>query len=128
MVYTLEKEDEERLDKNEGVPVAYTKEYLACEFWSAGAGRGKIDTSLPYTSTRDMLVYIDRMRTAAGEPHAEYVYRMNRGIEDALGCGVPEEYVEGVVRGYIPEDEVEGVEEFARGQARGFRDESGVIE
>lgn len=62
------------------------------------------------------------------------MYRMNRGIEDALSRGVPRSYVDGVLRAYIPPDdsnEVDGekkeVEEFALGQARRFRDESGVF-
>ncbi|KAH4125087.1 gamma-glutamylcyclotransferase [Parastagonospora nodorum] len=127
MLYTLTPADEAQLDKNEGVPEAYTKELVRCEFWSAEETRGKIDVGRPMTDTRHVLVYIDRRRTTAGVPRAEYVYRMNRGIEDAVECGVPGGYVEGVVREFIPEDEVEGVEEFAKGQARGFRDESGVI-
>lgn len=131
MVYTLSPADESQLDKNEGVPVAYTKEYLPCEFWHANSPHTKIDVTRSMTDRRDMLIYVDRQRTSPGTPREEYIYRMNRGIEDAVGCGVPGAYVEGVVRGYIPEDEggegKGGVEELARGQARGFRDESGVM-
>ena len=59
---------------------------------------------------------------------------MNRGIEDAVKCGVPEEYVHQIMRTYIPvdddeEDEERGnMAEFARGQAERFKDESGVLE
>jgi gamma-glutamylcyclotransferase len=135
LVYTLEPDDEARLDKNEGVPIAYTKENLSCDFWSAGppsspeSKHGKVDTRDAPTYTRDMLVYIDRKRVAPDEPRKEYVYRMNQGISDAVEMGVPREYVEEVIRRYIPEEKGgrNDVEEFAKGQAAGFRDESGVF-
>jgi gamma-glutamylcyclotransferase len=135
LVYTLEPDDEARLDKNEGVPIAYTKENLLCDFWSAGppsspeSTHRKVDTSDAPTYSRDMLVYIDRKRIAPDEPRKEYVYRMNQGINDAVEMGVPREYVEEVMRPYIPEEKGgrNEVEEFAKGQAAGFRDESGVF-
>lgn len=94
LVYALHKEDEEGLDKNEGVPTAYTKEWLECDFWPALhpspplSPHEKMDTSAPPTYTRDMLVYIDRRRVKSDVPREEYVYRMNRGIDDALKLGV----------------------------------------
>lgn len=134
LIYTLEPSDEERLDKNEGVPVAYTKEYLPCEFWTAGPPSDPldphkaVDTTTPPTGKSDMLVYIDRKRTAEGTPREEYVVRMNRGVSDAVDMGVPGGYVKGVVRRFIKEgDGGEGVKEWAERQARGFRDESGVF-
>ncbi|KAF2824349.1 hypothetical protein CC86DRAFT_297184 [Ophiobolus disseminans] len=136
LVYALQAEDEERLDKNEGVPIAYTKEHLNCDFWSAGPAspplnsHKSINTTKPPTYARDMLVYIDRRRVEPDVPRKEYVYRMNRGVDDALKLGVPKEYVEKVMRPYIPAEEGDGEEEvgtFARAQARGFRDESGVF-
>ncbi|CAA9961918.1 GGACT domain containing protein [Pyrenophora teres f. maculata] len=148
LVYTLLPADEARLDVNEGVPVAYTKEYLECDFWAVDPqsplspslpSPGKIDTEKPPTSTIKMLVYIDRKRTTPSTPREEYVYRMNRGIEDAVKCGVPGAYVKTVMRVYIPaddddddDDDDEGkrekMAEFAKGQAARFRDESGVLE
>ncbi|KAL6173237.1 hypothetical protein ACJQWK_00798 [Exserohilum turcicum] len=150
LVYSLTPSDEARLDINEGVPIAYTKEYLPCSFWAATSREPgtKIDTSQPPSETnKRLLVYIDRVRTAPSTPRDEYVYRMNRGIHDALGCGVPGEYVDEVMRKYIAADDYEEEEEeedgedgkkkreerekmaeFARGQAARFRDESGVFE
>jgi gamma-glutamylcyclotransferase len=135
LVYTLSPADEARLDKNEGVPVAYTKENLPCDFWSAGppsspeSKHREIDTSDAPTYSRDMLVYIDRKRIVPDEPREEYVYRMNQGIVDAVEMGVPREYVDEVMRMYIPEEKEgnDDVEVFAKGQAAGFRDESGVF-
>jgi gamma-glutamylcyclotransferase len=136
LVYSLEPADEERLDKNEGVPIAYTKENLPCDFWSAGTPSSpeshhrKINTSDPPTYTRDMLVYIDRKRITPDEPRKEYVYRMNQGIKDAVNLGLPIEYVDQAMRRYLPVekgDEGRELEEFAKGQAAGFKDESGVF-
>lgn len=138
LVYTLLPEDERRLDINEGVPTAYTKIQLQCTFWSAGApsapdeSHRTIDTSHPPTYTRDMLVYIDKKRITPDEPRKEYIYRMNKGIADAVKMGVPEGYVEDVMRKFIPmekgEGDGKGVREFAEGQAKEFRDESGVMQ
>lgn len=135
LVYSLEAEDEKRLDKNEGVPVAYTKEMLQCEFWPSDTEH-KVDTSKDPEKKEDMLVYIDRNRVQPDKPREEYIYRMNQGITDALKLGVPEDYVRDVMRKYIPaqedddgkEGERERMAEFARGQAAEFRDESGVFQ
>ena len=173
LVYGLSSTDEARLDKNEGVPVAYTKECLACDFWSFDSASSlsssqstttttttgnssntsfprKIDTSRPPDETaKPMLVYIDRLRTTPSVPRDEYVYR---SIEDALRCGVPDDYVREVMRVYIPSDDDddddkdgqgegkvggsgngngngrEKLAEYAKQQAAAFKDESGVIE
>ncbi|KAF2850529.1 hypothetical protein T440DRAFT_499080 [Plenodomus tracheiphilus IPT5] len=131
LVYTLSPADEAALDKNEGVPVAYTKEYLECDFWT-GTTDSHIDTKTPPDAVVNMLVYIDRKRTVPDEPRKEYIYRMNRGIDDAVKMGVPEEYVEQVMRRYIPAEEKgkkvsKSIEDLAKGQAARFTDESGVF-
>lgn len=130
LVYSLLPEDEKRLDRNEGVPVAYTKELIPCEFWP-GSVHEKVNVSEPSLEKRNMLVYIDRNRTSPDKPREEYVYRMNQGIRDAIERGVPEEYVIDVMRKFIPEGndaEDERIGKFAKTQAAQFRDESGVFE
>lgn len=141
LVYALTPADEARLDKNEGVPVAYTKEHLPCAFWPSSDPSSRppapVDPSTPPARTLPMLVYIDRLRTAPDVPRDEYVVRMNRGIEDALKCGVPEAYVNDVMRPFIPAltGELDGAwrerlsvaEEKAIRQAMRFEDESGVF-
>jgi gamma-glutamylcyclotransferase len=128
LVYALDPTDEAALDKNEGVPVAYTKEHLTVDFW-AGRREQWIDVDARPSREVEMLVYIDRKRVKEDSPREEYVIRMNRGIVDALEVGVPKGYVRDVMRRFIREDEDEdgGVEEFAKEQARGFKDESGVF-
>ena len=130
LVYSLEAEDEKRLDRNEGVPIAYTKEDLSCDFWSSDTSH-KVDTSKQLYERRDLLVYIDRKRMTPDKPRKEYIYRMNRGIDDALEMGVPEQYVRNVMREFIPAEETgerRSMEEFAMAQAAQFRDESGVFQ
>lgn len=102
MVYTLTSSDEERLDRNEGVPYAYTKEMLEIDFWPSNieGATSTIDTrAVP--EKKDMLVYIDRKRTKEDEPKKEYIYRMNKGITDALQVGVPLDYFNKVMRKFI---------------------------
>jgi gamma-glutamylcyclotransferase len=136
MVYSLTASDEEKLDKNEGVPIAYTKEDLKCELWRHANGPinpqyphliKRIDTTLEPEEERELLVYVDRVRVEEGKSREEYVHRMNEGIRDAVGAGVPEGYVRGVVRRWIREEGEIGGREKAEEQARGFRDESGVF-
>ncbi|KAF2705617.1 hypothetical protein K504DRAFT_460329 [Pleomassaria siparia CBS 279.74] len=103
LVYSLKKKDEARLDVNEGVPDAYTKEYLACDFWASTDG-GKVDVDQDQSVEKKMLVYIDRKRVEESTPKKEYIVRMNKGIVDAVKMGVPEEYVHSVMRRFIPEE------------------------
>lgn len=135
LVYSLTAADEARLDKNEGVPVAYTKERLSCDFWSSDGSHKKVDTYQPPEKSIDMLVYIDRKRVTPDAPRKEYIYRMNRGIEDGVKMGVPEKYIREVMRKFIPEDteqeenkeEERSLKELAKAQATQFTDESGVF-
>lgn len=141
LVYSLEKEDERRLDGNEGVPNSYQKEGIECEFWKAEDEKnndsedGKPDLSKKHdrpdlskkSQKVDMLVYINRNLTKVGKIKEEYIYRMNQGIKDAVKEGMPEEYVKQVLREYIPEQKDERkdeeVEDLAKMQAAEFEDE-----
>lgn len=144
MMYSLEENDEKLLDEREGVPVAYRKEWIECEFWTVPeaaaasasssreeeeeeeeVGKNEEDTSTlderktkkkPADITKrpgkeKMLVYINREMTDEGEIRKEYISRMNCGIKDAVKEGLPREYVEQVLRRWIPADEEEGEEE-----------------
>ena len=124
MVYSLQPSDEARLDRNEGVPVAYDKESLECDFWAAVNGSQPANVTGEEPEKVDMLVYINRDAVTPSQPKREYVYRMNMGIRDAVKEGVPEGYVESVMRRFIPEMEDEGeVVEVAKKQALEFEDE-----
>lgn len=131
MMYSLEENDEKLLDEREGVPVAYRKEWIECEFWTvpeAAASsssreedvtqekEGEDDTTAEKKTKRKpaditkrpgkekMLVYINREMTDEGEIRKEYIFRMNCGIKDAVKEGLPREYVEQVLRRWIPAD------------------------
>ncbi|KAJ4360492.1 uncharacterized protein N0V89_001057 [Didymosphaeria variabile] len=128
LVYSLLPSDESRLDKNEGVPHAYVKELFPCDFWASKDGK-KVDvTASPTESGKKMLVYIDRKRRTESTPKEEYVYRMNRGIEDVVKMGAPEAYVEEVLRKFIPvegkEEKRKSLEEKAKRQLVDFVDEN----
>lgn len=129
LVYALEAADEARLDRNEGVPEAYTKEMLVTDFWpvSETGEEGEEGKWVDVGATpkrKDMLVYIDRKRTVDDAPKTEYVYRMNMGIRDAVRLGVPREYVEKVMRRFVPEKDDDRVRETAMRQALQFEDET----
>ena len=74
LVFELQPDDEARLDINEGVPAAYTKEDLYVDFWPAQkGGKPEVDEE---PRTTEMLVYIDRKRLQPDKPREEYIYRM----------------------------------------------------
>ncbi|KAF2774270.1 hypothetical protein EJ03DRAFT_322864 [Teratosphaeria nubilosa] len=122
LVYSLQSADEERLDRNEGVPFAYTKETIAIDFFPTRGDK----PPCPFKQEpkqKKMLVYINRNLTKEAKPKHEYIYRMNMGIKDALKEGVPKQYVEKVIRKFIPDVEDKTVEEIAKKQALKFEDE-----
>ncbi|KAK5111303.1 hypothetical protein LTR85_012198 [Meristemomyces frigidus] len=121
LVYSLEEDDEDNLDMNEGVPVAYTKEFLEIDFWPTK--HGKAPDMERKAQQVDMLVYINRKMTAPDKPKKEYIYRMNMGIKDALKEGMPTAYVDKVMRPFIPDLEDGSVAKMAEKQALVFEDE-----
>jgi gamma-glutamylcyclotransferase len=85
VIYEISGVDEELLDRYEGVATgSYRKELLSVEVGD---------------SSRDCLVYIDPIEDE-GVPKAEYVERINMGIEDAE---LPPEYVRDSIRKFVPE-------------------------
>ncbi len=154
LIYELTPEDEDELDINEGVPVAYEKRTFEVDFWRKtseasvvednGNHAGNVSSNDDSASGSEtggmsgpagkevnpervpMLVYIDFSRVEDSTPKKEYVYRMNQGIEDALKEGVPKEYIERVMRKFIPESDGEDEEsrELALQQARRFVDDN----
>lgn len=103
-VYRLGEGDEERLDGYENVPNAYTKEWVLVEFWprTEELKGARIDVKKRCKKVR-CLVYVDRNHVEDGRPSGSYIYKMNEGIQDALGEGIPQGYVEECLRKYISE-------------------------
>lgn len=123
LVFSLGPEDESQLDKNEGVPVAYTKEDLMTDFWPANKDSRAVDVTTQPEKFK-LLVYINRHLTIDGVSKEEYVYRMNMGIADAVRQGVPQAYVDRTLRQFIAETGYESAREVAERQALEFRDET----
>jgi gamma-glutamylcyclotransferase len=111
LVYYLAPTDESYLDTREHVPNHFTKEVLLAQFWPSenmgeapfnSATKYRIDVGAKNPEKIDVLVYINRLMTTDDLPRDEYIVRMNEGISDALKAGVPEEYVDEVIRKFIP--------------------------
>lgn len=63
----------------------------------------------PYASSSSLemtmsLIYVDELRTAVGPPRDEYVGRMNRAMRECKALGVPQEWIDRVVRKFVPKD------------------------
>ncbi|KAK1535282.1 AIG2 family protein [Colletotrichum paranaense] len=106
VLYALPPQDEATLDRCEGVPHAYQKQDLAvsiANLASKGTGATSAAAGLTPGSNVTALVYVDTERTEPSTPRAEYVDRMNRGVDEATErFGLPRGYVDDVIRGYIP--------------------------
>ncbi|KAJ4858392.1 gamma-glutamyl cyclotransferase, AIG2-like domain-containing protein [Trichoderma breve] len=100
MLYLLPVEDEERLDRYEGVPWAYEKLHIEA-YWVSNRDRvdGEEQRVEEELTPVKVLAYVDRQRVTEGRPKEEYVERMERGIEDAVeNWGMSEEYADRVMR------------------------------
>lgn len=98
LVYELSETDEERLDRNEGVPVHYVKEYHDITFLGT--------KSSPEKAEIKALIYINEKLLKDSPPKTEYIYRMNMAIADGIKAGIPEEYMEKYLRPFIPKEYV----------------------
>ncbi|TFB00837.1 hypothetical protein CCMA1212_007242 [Trichoderma ghanense] len=99
MLYLLPPEDEDRLDGYEGVPWAYEKVYLEASWVSSSSSGGKENGGDEELTPVKVLAYVDRKRNGEGRPKEEYVDRMERGLEDAVGnWGMREGYADALRR------------------------------
>lgn len=96
LLYLLPLQDEERLDRYEGVPLAYEKAVMDAKWVCDGAGKPMLDEDAAEVR---VLVHVDKQRTTEDQPKEEYVGRMERGIEDAVdNWGMDKEYADSVMR------------------------------
>ncbi|KAL9093187.1 MAG: hypothetical protein Q9159_000364 [Coniocarpon cinnabarinum] len=69
LVYSLSRDDERRLDRNEGVPWAYQKNLIEVEFWKAEEEGMPVDVGDQSKMERkQMLVYMDENGLIEDEP------------------------------------------------------------
>jgi len=59
-------------------------------------------SSLPLDQIQQVLIYVDEEGVLVGPPRTEYIFRMNRAIRESLALGMPEDWVESVIRPFIP--------------------------
>ena len=95
LVYKISPSDEEKLDKFEGVPESYTKHIMKIGLQSENGEEKSVEQAL---------VYIDKKRTEEGKPREEYIFRINRGVDDASARGMPKWYIDKYIRKFIPPD------------------------
>ncbi|KAK7887604.1 hypothetical protein LTR67_009505 [Exophiala xenobiotica] len=50
------------------------------------------------------LVYVDEHRTGPGEINLEYIGRMNRAIAESVQLGLPQSWVDNIMRKFVPPD------------------------
>ena len=110
LVYRLSPADEAKLDIREHVPDNFTKEMLPTKYWPGNICKAPFHSATEYiidlanpSEKVDMLVYVSRLGTTDDRPRDEYIVRMNEGINNALKVGVPKEYIDKVIRKFIPE-------------------------
>ncbi|PVH81725.1 hypothetical protein DL98DRAFT_457955 [Cadophora sp. DSE1049] len=110
LLYVLDEEDEVALDIAEGVPDCYVKMMLGVEVLGrddrgeGGDGDGGVGEATG--KEVEVLVYVDVARTGVGTCKEEYVARMNRGIKDAVDRGMPQSYVDQVLRKWVRDEDV----------------------
>ncbi|KAI0853433.1 hypothetical protein F5Y00DRAFT_270616 [Daldinia vernicosa] len=110
IIYRLHPDDEEWLDMNEGVPWAYERRFIEVDGLATtsaakgkGEGKGELTDQEKASEKIQALAYIDFHRIRPSHPKTEYIYRMNNGIEEAMvRWGLPEQYVDSVIRPSIP--------------------------
>ncbi|KAF8420058.1 hypothetical protein EV426DRAFT_613269 [Tirmania nivea] len=94
-VYSLSRNDMDRLDKSEGVhrnPPSYVKVTMGIELYG--------DIKVHGLKELPCLVYVD-LRQREGHAQPEYIKRINDGLKDA---DLPEKWVKSVIRRFIPEE------------------------
>jgi hypothetical protein len=71
--------------------------------WDAQPLSGEVSSPAgAHNTTVRALVYVDEFRTTPGEIVQEYIGRMNRGIEESVSLGLPQSWVDNVMRKFIP--------------------------
>lgn len=98
LLFEVNPEDEILLDRCEGVPDYYSKQFHSIEVLTEESG------GFERKEVTDILVYVDVARTESSLDIAlEYIPRMNKAIVDGRLGGIPEDYIKAVLRHYIPE-------------------------
>jgi hypothetical protein len=128
VLYQMDLEDESILDVYEGVDElavdadpdcgvpahvrpkvqgdgSYNKWYFEAEVvkWLDGAEGVREGLGIDGDGKVPVLVYVDENCVRLAEPKFEYIARMNRAIRESVALGVPESWVDQVMRKFIPD-------------------------
>jgi hypothetical protein len=80
-----------------------------------------------HSTTIRALVYVDEFRTKPGGIVHEYIGRMNRAIDESVKLGIPQSWVDAVMRKFVPKD-IYVDEEGYVGDDRGYVEEAEATE
>lgn len=115
LLYKISASDEASLDLCEGVPWAYTKEYVNVTLWNIGSTSFDMDKGTKVMA----LAYVDTKNVGHGKPSAEYVIRMRRALKDAISHGIPKAWIQQAMGNWITYEEDKREEKKARGNKTG---------
>ena len=96
----LSNRDETALDESEGVPWLYEKHTVRVTRCGLGVVESEGDGE---AASLDAMTYVDVQRVEDGVINKEYVYWMNKAIEDAAKCEMPASYADKYLRPFVPE-------------------------
>ncbi|CAH0043228.1 unnamed protein product [Clonostachys solani] len=100
LLYLLPPQDEDSLDRHEGVPWAYQKFKLDMSWIKDDQKNDVVGQEVT------ALVYIDQERVVESAPKEEYIERMHIGIADAIeNWGLDEQYAESMRRKLVKKNE-----------------------
>ncbi|CAG7948730.1 unnamed protein product [Penicillium olsonii] len=121
VLYEMDPRDERILDMYEGIDVHAEEsdgQFVDVEVRPKEQGRGSynkwfvnvgavewLDGREDPTAEVKVLVYVDENCVTLSEPNFEYIARMNRGIRESVQLGVPQRWVDEVIRKFIPPED-----------------------
>jgi gamma-glutamylcyclotransferase len=93
--------DEIALDESEGVPWLYEKVNLKVQRLLSAEELKEYGGIVPEV---EALCYVDAQRKTEGKIEREYIVWVNKAIQDAAKCGMPQSYADKYITKYIPTD------------------------
>ena len=120
LVYDISPNDERRLDVKEGWPSVYGREEVTVQFYPLPPDGSSAVSRYMRPSDLKVRVYISGGPPGVGRPQEEYVLRLNLGFDDAINIGMPQTYVDSVIRKWIPDQDLYSRRTIHHAIRRGF--------
>lgn len=120
VLYDMTEADERVMDRYEDVDLNHSNLPSTNDVWPIGMrpkeqGNGdynkwyldvrivkRLLPGLDLRASERVLVYVDEPMVIDSQPRTEYIGRINRGLEESVPLGIPQEWVDEVVRKFIP--------------------------